>query len=584
MARSKETQQCPSCGARIRGDQSICSICGAQVQAAPQTRSRAPWMLVGILVIIAVLSIAWLARPWIEGGSPAAPTGTVADVVVPSTSSPESAVASASAPSPTATIPVVSPTAMPVIYTVQRGDNYANIAARFGLSRASLLEYNGLSESAFLVVGQELLIPPGVTISETGVSPTPSPSPTAVSRLIHIVNGETLESIALQHRVSPELLAQTNDLDPDTPLRIGQQLTIPRQTARPTSGSALQPAPFAEQETVVHTVSSGEYLGLIASKYGVEAEAIARANEIALGSILRIGQELVIPLVTAPGATPSRVATEPVGDQEFLTHKVLGETLATIAAKYEIDVEALARANTMQPGAALQVGQRLILPRVERSKPTPTPTGTPSASPTVGQQEQVTHVVQSGEYLSLIAAKYDLEVEAIAEANDMAVDAILQIGQKLIIPPAGGAGAPVASPTPRATPTSSRTPTSAPTPSPLPVVPTLAYPYRAPHLLAPVDGAEFAGSRASIMLNWTSVGVLGSDEWYLLQVGTIEENAQVIEVWRKATSWRVPSDLYPGEQAPLTFTWQVFVVKRDVTNSTVEPVSPESRLLEFRWK
>ena len=105
-----------------------------------------------------------------------------------------------------------------------------------------------------------------------------------------------------------------------------------------------------------------------------------------------------------------------------ITHTVqVGETLASIAKRYGTTPEAIMRANNLS-SPAIRVGQKLIVPLPPGSTPTPTP-----------RQRQVTHIVQPGEYLELIAQRYGVTVRAIMEANAMTTDVIYP-GQRLVIP------------------------------------------------------------------------------------------------------------------------------------------------------
>ncbi len=62
-------------------------------------------------------------------------------------------------------------------------------------------------------------------------------------------------------------------------------------------------------------------------------------------------------------------------------------------------------------------------------EPTPAPTPSPSPAPTVR-----TYRVQAGDTLSLIAAKFGTTAQAIANANGIALNSVINIGQVLIIP------------------------------------------------------------------------------------------------------------------------------------------------------
>lgn len=77
-------------------------------------------------------------------------------------------------PEPTFT-PTVTPT--PVIYAIQRGDTLGAVAARFGITVATLQETNGIADPRSLRIGQELIIPAPAAAVEPGVTPTLTPIP-----------------------------------------------------------------------------------------------------------------------------------------------------------------------------------------------------------------------------------------------------------------------------------------------------------------------------------------------------------------------------------------------------------------------
>jgi LysM repeat protein len=97
---------------------------------------------------------------------------------------------------------------------------------------------------------------------------------------------------------------------------------------------------------------------------------------------------------------------------------------------------------------------------------TPTPTAaTPTPAPSV------TYVVQSGDTLSEIAARFDVTVAALMEANDITDPALIRPGRVLIIPVPGATVVASTGSTPTAT-TSTATPTrTGPTPTPAPTKP-----------------------------------------------------------------------------------------------------------------
>lgn len=75
------------------------------------------------------------------------------------------------------------------------------------------------------------------------------------------------------------------------------------------------------------------------------------------------------------------------------------------------------------------------------------PTADPNAQATPATTTTTTHTVASGDTLSTIAQQYNVTVEALAAANNIDQNAVLSLGQILIIPAAGT----VAQPTTAAT-------------------------------------------------------------------------------------------------------------------------------------
>jgi LysM repeat protein len=66
-------------------------------------------------------------------------------------------------------------------------------------------------------------------------------------------------------------------------------------------------------------------------------------------------------------------------------------------------------------------------------EPTPSPTEAPTPAPTAAPTQTI-YIVQAGDTLSLIADRFGVSAQAIANANGIAVDSILNIGQRLVIP------------------------------------------------------------------------------------------------------------------------------------------------------
>ncbi len=155
-------------------------------------------------------------------------------------------------------------------------------------------------------------------------APPPPPSWTWEGGTPIVVGpGETLELIARQHGVPASALLQANNLSGPAAVYPGQHLVIPRYRSgapetRMASTAPAMPAPVGPPRSALvapsgtHVVAPGETLNSIARLYGKPVMVIARANNIAPDTMVRVGEHLVIPeMREAPRnvtASPATVA------------------------------------------------------------------------------------------------------------------------------------------------------------------------------------------------------------------------------------------------------------------------------------
>ena len=239
------------------------------------------------------------------------------------------------------------------------------------------------------------------------------------------------------------------------------------------------------------------------------------------------------------------------------------ETVGGIAQRYGVTVEAILQANGIADPRLLRAGQTLVIP-LPALTPTVTPTATfdptqptPTPAPPV-----TTYVVQGGDTLSGIAAKYNIAVDDIMASNGL-TNTFLRVGQSLVVPP----------------------PTATPTITPLPpptITPTPGLAFEAPTLLYPPDGATFSGD-VSIVLNWTSVGALAENQYYVLRLRAADDETRTEIVWSKAPSHRL-SPVWRGSK----IGWDVIVVQQTQLNADGaregKIQSPFSPTRQFTWK
>ena len=157
-------------------------------------------------------------------------------------------------------------------HKVSRGESLSVIASKYGTSTQALMKLNNLKSSS-LAIGQVLKIPS----SAQGSS---SSSAVKTKTITHTVkSGEYLGKVASRYKVLVADIKRENRLKSET-LRVGQKLRITVE---------VKDIPLRK-----HKVARGDYLGKIASKYGVSVDAIRKANNLRSDS-LAVGQVLIIP-------------------------------------------------------------------------------------------------------------------------------------------------------------------------------------------------------------------------------------------------------------------------------------------------
>ena len=119
-----------------------------------------------------------------------------------------------------------------------------------------------------------------------------------------------------------------------------------------------------------------------------------------------------------------------------------GDTIDGLVTRYGVPASAIAEANNIPNGAALQPGQRLVIPKYEvtgsthaaRRRPTRrTRRRRRSQRPATGSSQHV-HVVAPGETLMALSRKYHKPLGAIAKANNIEPHTMVKVGDRIVIP------------------------------------------------------------------------------------------------------------------------------------------------------
>lgn len=194
--------------------------------------------------------------------------------------------------------------------------------------------------------------------------------------------GDTLLAIGLRYGLPWERLADANGLTESSLLQIGQNIRIPGSGVGGPVDPAVPAAPPVETEPYI--VQSGDTLFTIAARRNLTWQEVAAVNGFGETTLLQINQVIQVPkaeeaapVVAAPAAgapgmevvmvsaaTGTGLARDPgpdVGAQKLVHTVAPGDTIISIAVKYNIDWNALLALNGLTENTLLNLGQEIRL-------------------------------------------------------------------------------------------------------------------------------------------------------------------------------------------------------------------------------
>ncbi len=330
-------------------------------------------------------------------------TATATETATPTqtataTTQPSATTAAEESPADGAVTPISNEFPEAVTHVVVEGDTVSELALQYDSTRDAINRANGLNEANLIYIGQRLIIPinlpaesgggelslptltPTVTSTFTPTpTATPTPSPTATPITYQILPGDTLERIAQRYGTTVDLLAQQNNIVNVHQIDVGVILVIPTAIPPPATATlapTAAPAPILTADAyTIYVVQAGDTLSQIAVDHNTTVAAISQLNGITNPRTIFIGQRLRIPSATGTPVSPPS-----------------GPPQATATP-------------TVQP------------------TPTPLPTSVP-----------VTYIVQPGDTLFVIAARYGVSIVELAQLNGITNYDQLSVGQVLTIP------------------------------------------------------------------------------------------------------------------------------------------------------
>jgi murein DD-endopeptidase MepM/ murein hydrolase activator NlpD len=190
--------------------------------------------------------------------------------------------------------------------------------------------------------------------------------------------------------------------------------TAPAAIAYPTN----PPSSPSALDVVVHVVQSGETVFSIADLHGATVDAIVHANGIRDPRRVYVGQRLVIPSSArlAEGRTASYVVQA-------------GDTLTSIARRYETTWTALVELNDLLSPSALYAGQVIDVPASAAGEEGELVEGRAGG--------RAIYMVRPGETLLHIAFQYNISPLTLAAISRIGSPSLVYEGQELAVPGEG---------------------------------------------------------------------------------------------------------------------------------------------------
>lgn len=326
------------------------------------------------------------------------------------------------------------------VYTVKRGEYLKLIADRYALSNQELASLTSeLKSDSSLMVGQKINVPLEEINAKLEESTQTLKAASNVTKAksdiktesYKVERGDTLYSIAIKSKMTLSELAELNALPINKGLIVGQSIQIPAGVSTPST----------------YTVQSGDSLNAVAGKYNLSVSQIANWNGLSTTAGLFVGQKLKlsgeseVKVSSQVKSSLKDSAKDSVRDIAQISNTVSdihivasGETLASVARKYKLQLSYLAELNDLSRTAGLRVGQRLKIDGDLVKNQVKEPPSSTSSGKNISIKNTETYTVKTGESLNVIASRLSLSVKELADLNDLTPRSGLQRGQTIRVP------------------------------------------------------------------------------------------------------------------------------------------------------
>jgi LysM repeat protein len=215
------------------------------------------------------------------------------------------------------------------------------IAQRHGVSVASILKLNGLTEHDLIRPGDHLRIRGAATHTTAAKSTRASSSGSRSGGSYTVKSGDTLSAIAARHGVSLNSLLRSSGLKASSIIYPGQRISVSGgsgnsghstvRTVSSTSTSTSSHSPSSAGSS--YSIKAGDTLSGIAAKHGTTVSALCKANHLGANSVIYVGKKLKVPGSSHSGSSTS--STGSAVPKKFLHYTYSDETNRNANSSYK---------------------------------------------------------------------------------------------------------------------------------------------------------------------------------------------------------------------------------------------------------
>lgn len=238
--------------------------------------------------------------------------------------------------------------------------------------------------------------------------------------------GSDLDALAERIGTTADVIRELNPREPANDYGNGTLFVYPceeeeeeEEDPEPDPDPSPEPAPEAGD---TYTVQLGDTLYSLARRFGTSVAELQSLNDLGTSTALFAGDVLNVP--GSEGAGDDEGEESEDGDEDgtggsTTTYTVVtGDTLFSLAIRFNTTVSALQAANDLGSSTNIRIGQVLTLPGADDG--------------TGGSTD--TYIVEAGDTLFSIAVANGLTVQALQQANNITNPNLISVGQVLTIP------------------------------------------------------------------------------------------------------------------------------------------------------